>query len=296
MSFIRAFEEAVAEGYRDQKLPGLLHLCIGAEATAVGVISALNDTDKIYSSHRPHGHFLAAGTNPRSLMAELAGMNSGICRGRAGSMHLMDDHAVMATGIVGGTLSVALGNALLMPKGSIVVVFFGDGAVQTGTFHETMNMAALWEAPVLFVCENNGKIEFTSREEHTPVEDLTQYGRLYGMPALSIDGCDVEAVTVATTELLSKMRSEGGPALLVCSISRLRPHYEGDLRQQESMIDPLEKCIESLTNQGSAESDLRTRHKEHLDQTRTLLESVLREEIPADPTDDMSLVYESMLP
>ena len=296
MSYIRAFEEAVAAGYRDQKLPGLLHLSMGAEATAVGVISSLNDGDKIYSSHRPHGHFLAAGTDPRSLMAELAGMESGICRGRAGSMHLMDKRAIMATGIVGGTLSIALGNALLMPKGSVAVVFFGDGAVQTGTFHETMNMSALWGAPILFVCENNGKIEFSSREEHTPVEDITKYGDLYGMPARSIDGCNVETVVNETTGLLTDMRKGRGPALLVCDISRLRPHYEGDLRQQEDMNDPLEHCILRLVELGSIESELREQHSKRMEQARILLESVLKDETPADPADDIHLVYASKLP
>lgn len=296
MSFIRAFEEVVAEGYRDQILPGLLHLSMGAEATAVGVISALNDSDKIYSSHRPHGHFLAAGTDARSLMAELAGMESGLCRGRAGSMHLMDDHAIMATGIVGGTLAIALGNALILPKRSAAVVFFGDGAVQTGTFHETMNMAALWGAPLLFVCENNGKIEFSSREEHTPVKDITQYGQLYGMPARNVDGCDVETVASVSAELLEDLRSGGGPALLVCDISRLRPHYEGDLRQQGEMIDPLERCIQELIDRGAVESELRKQHSDQLKRARSILESVLRDEVLPDPEDDIQLVYALKLP
>ena len=296
ISKIRAFEESVAEGYRDRKLPGLLHLSMGSEATAVGVIASLADGDKIYSSHRPHGHFLASGTDPAALMAELAGMEGGLCRGRAGSMHLMDDRAVMATGIVGGTMSIALGHSLMLEPPSIVVSFFGDGAVQTGTFHETMNMAALWKAPVVFVCENNNRIEFSSREEHTPVQEITDYARLYGMQSDRVDGCDVEAVHQSFSSLAQVARDRVGPALLVCDISRLRPHYEGDLRQQGNAADPLEKCISRLTQLGQLEAELKKQHEQATDAARALLESVLREGILPDPADDISLVFREPLP
>ena len=291
ISEIRAFEEVVAEGYRDRKLPGLLHLSMGSEATAVGAISGLRANDKIYSSHRPHGHFLAAGTDPRSLMAELAGRESGLCRGRAGSMHLMDYRAMMATGIVGGTLSIALGTALVQGEGSITVVFFGDGAVQTGTFHETMNMAALWSAPILFVCENNDKIEFSSREEHTKIEHIEDYGRLYKMPAIAVNGCDVESVASSASKMADLVRSGGGPALLVCKISRLRPHYEGDLRQQESAEDPLQECMRLLVELGEEEESLVKLHESNISEARNLLTSVLDEEPLPNPADDLGLVY-----
>ena len=155
MARIRAFEETVAQAHAAGYLPGLLHLSMGGEAVAVGVICQLGEQDRIYSSHRPHGHFLAAGVDASALIAELAGREAGICRGRGGSMHLMSDRAVMATGVVGGTLPIAVGHALTVPDGAAVVVFFGDGAVQTGVFHETLNLAVLWRVPVLFVCENN---------------------------------------------------------------------------------------------------------------------------------------------
>ncbi len=295
ISKIRAFEEAVAEGYRDRKLPGLLHLSMGAEATAVGVISSLMAEDRVYSSHRPHGHFLAAGTDPRSLMAELAGMESGLCRGRGGSMHLMDHRAVMATGIVGGTLPIALGHSLAIPAPAIVVSIFGDGAVQAGTFHETLNMAALWKAPVIFVCENNGRIEFSSREEHTSVKDISDYSRLFGIAGEQVDGCDVEAVAQAFFSLASEVRKRSGPALLVCDISRLRPHYEGDLRQQEGAVDPLERCISRAVELGSAEAELRKVHAQELESARDLLESVIREPDRPDPLDDLRLVFKRPL-
>ncbi len=296
ISKIRAFEEAVAEGYRDRKLPGLLHLSMGSEAAAVGVIAALSRGDKIYSSHRPHGHFLASGSDPASLLAELAGMEDGLCRGRAGSMHLMDDRTVMATGIVGGTISVALGHSLTLEPPSITVSFFGDGAVQTGTFHETMNMAALWKAPVVFVCENNEMVEFSTRTEHTPVADITEYGRLYGIHSQRVDGCDVEAVYRSFSGLAQNARQRLGPALLVCDISRLRPHYEGDLRRQESAVDPLEKCISRLTQLGWRREELEKQHDQAVASARALLESVLKKGILPNPADDTALVFRKPLP
>ncbi len=296
ISKIRAFEEVVAEGYRDRKLPGLLHLSMGAEATAVGVISSLEEGDRLYSSHRPHGHFLAAGTDPRSLMAELAGMESGLCHGRAGSMHLMDERAVMATGIVGGTMPIALGHSLVIPAPGIVVSIFGDGAVQTGTFHETLNMAALWKAPVVFVCENNERIEFSSREEHTTVKDIVEYSRLHRMAGEHVDGCDVEAVAQAFSTLARDVRKRTGPALLVCDISRLRPHYEGDLRIQDGAADPLEICMSRLVEQGHTESELRSRHGENVERARELLDSVMKRGDLPSPSDDVALVLKRMLP
>lgn len=296
ISRIRAFEQAVAEGYRDRRLPGLLHLSMGSEATAVGVIASLNHGDRIYSSHRPHGHFLASGSDPAKLLAELAGMEDGLCRGRAGSMHLMDQRAVMATGIVGGTVSIALGHSLTLEPPLIAVSFFGDGAVQSGTFHETMNMAALWKAPIVFVCENNERIEFSLRSEHTRVADITEYGRLYGMQSQRVDGCDPEAVYQSFSGLARNARMRNGPALLVCDISRLRPHYEGDLRQQEVEVDPLENCISRLIQFGWGREDLEKQHSQAVEHAKTLLESVLKDGALPDPSDDIDLVFRNPLP
>ncbi len=291
MSRVRAFEETVARAYQERKLPGLLHLSMGSEATAVGVMEALDANDKIYSSHRPHGHFLAAGSDPRALLAELAGMESGLCRGRGGSMHLMDERAVMATGVVGGTLSIALGHSLVVDKKSLVAVFFGDGAVQTGTFHETLNMASLWDAPLLLVCENNGKIEFSSRQEHTRVGDIEQYARLFGIKSASVDGCDIEAVYVTTRDLTSAVRESRGPALLVASVSMLRPHYEGDLRIEGEEPDPLERCIQRLVEQGYKEEELHRVYDENLAEMGKLLDDIFETELPADPLEDRALVF-----
>jgi acetoin:2,6-dichlorophenolindophenol oxidoreductase subunit alpha len=227
---LRAAEEVVADARRRGDIDGLLHLAIGGEGIAVGVVSQLAAADRIYSAHRPHGHFIASGTSEFELFAELAGREQGLCRGRGGSMHLMAEAAVLATGIVGGSLPIALGHALCVEHGAVVVVFFGDGAVQTGSFHETLNMAALWGAPVLFVCENNGWAEFTTRSEHTPVDHVVDYAAVYRVACAQADGRDVTAVRSAASELLAAVRAGKGPAILECSVTRLRPHYEGDLR------------------------------------------------------------------
>ena len=290
MAKIRAFEEAVAEGHSDGSLPGLLHLCMGSEGAAVGVLSLLGGLDCVYTGHRPHGHFLAMGVDPKAIMAELAGRETGLCRGRGGSMHLMSDR-IMASGVVGGTLSIALGHALNQPSGAVVVAFFGDGAVQTGTFHETMNMASLWQAPVLFVCENNGWVEFSSRAEHTPVESVVSYGDLYGIPTRSVDGCDVVEVLETASELLEGIRNRSGPALLECRVSRLRPHYEGELRQQSRGHDPLDVLHDRLVALGDPASSLSEVRSLEVDAARRLRDEVLANEPFAEPAADETLVF-----
>lgn len=290
MARIRAFEEVVAEGHVQGVLPGLLHLSIGSEAVAVGVTSCLEPRDRVFSGHRPHGHFLAAGCDPRAMMAELAGRESGLCRGRGGTMHLMSERAVMATGIVGGTLSIAVGAAMAQSAGTVCVVFFGDGAVQNGAFHESMNLASLWSVPLLFVCENNGWAEFSSRQEHTRVGDVVHYGDLYGLPTVGVAGTDVEAVSGAAAALLDGVRSGSGPALLECHVTRLRPHYEGDLRPPTGAADPL-ACLErTLLELGCDPDDLVAIRDEQIAVARALLESVL-DDPPADPAHDIDLVF-----
>lgn len=296
MCRIRAMEETISTAYRDGQLPGLLHLSIGGEAVAVGVTSQLVDDDRIYSTHRAHGHFLAAGTDPDALMAELAGREAGLCRGRGGSMHLMDRRAVLATGVVGGTLSVAVGHSLAVGEGAVVVAFFGDGAVQAGTFHESMNLASLWSAPLLFVCENNGWAEFSSRDEHTKVGSVAEYGKVYGIPAREVDGSDVEAVVVAAGELLDHVRSGGGPALLECHINRLRPHYEGDLRRSGADEgDPLTVLHQRLAGLGVPADHLDRELESAMGAAASCLARALDEGWP-DPADDARLVFSRSAP
>ena len=231
MSLIRAFEEAVAVAIAEGGLPGLVHLSIGQEATAVGVADALREGDRVYSGHRAHGHALALGAEPWRVMAELLGKRDGLCRGKGGSMHLVDTaHGFLgATGVVGGNIPLALGTAIaIAPQGGVAVVFFGDGAAQAGYFHESLNIAALWKLPVLFVCENNGYAEFTPRSAHTVVDRVARHAQTYGIAAATVDGNDVLAVRDAARAFVASVRSGGGPALLECLTYRMRGHYEGD--------------------------------------------------------------------
>ena len=291
MVAIRATEETIARAHRDGSLPGLLHLSIGGEATAVGVVDQLLPDDRVYSSHRAHGHFLAAGTDPRALLAELAGRETGLCRGRGGSMHLADEGAVMATGVVGGTLPIAVGHALCLPDGALAAVFFGDGSAQTGVFHEALNLAALWSARVLFVWENNGWAEFTSREEHTRVEAVVDYARLQGIAGETVDGSDVAAVTEAAGRLMASIRSGEGPALLECQVTRIRPHYEGDLRGPDAEgRDPVARLEERLVADGADPADLEQAQADALAAAESALAAALDDPEPR-PEDDLELVF-----
>jgi acetoin:2,6-dichlorophenolindophenol oxidoreductase subunit alpha len=210
-----------------------VHLGIGQEAVAAGVCAHLRADDYLYSSHRAHGHFLAKGASPERLMAELMGRRDGLCAGKGGSMHLVqaDLGLLGATGIVGGSVPLALGTAMVAQdrgQGQVTVVFFGDGAAQAGHFLESLNLGSLWELPVLLVCENNGYAEFTPRSAHSRVEHVSQLAEPYSIPSTIVDGNDVLAVSAAAGDLIDRLRSGRGPALLECLTFRLRGHYEGD--------------------------------------------------------------------
>lgn len=230
---IRAFEERVGQLKRADEVHGLIHLSIGGEAVAAAGCGQLADGDVVYSGHRAHGHVLATGAPMRATMAELMGRAGGLCRGMGGSMHLVDvEHGMLgATGVVGGTVPVALGSALaarMRGDGGVAVVFFGDGAVQAGTFAESVNLAALWRLPVVLVCENNGFAEFTPRSTHSPVERVSDLVAPWGITAETVDGNDAPAVWDAFGRLLARARAGEGPALLEALTHRLRGHYEGD--------------------------------------------------------------------
>ena len=230
---IRCFEERVAQLKRTLVVHGLIHLSIGGEGVAAAVCGQLRDDDAVYSGHRAHGHAIAKGAPIDRVMAELMGRVDGLCQGIGGSMHLVDsEHGFMgATGVVGGNLPLALGTALtqqLNGSDRVTVVFFGDGAVQAGHFNETINLAALWKLPVIFVCENNGFAEFTSREEHSTVERVSDVVAPYGFERATVSGSDVPAVYDAFGAFLAKARRGDGPFLLECLTYRRRGHYEGD--------------------------------------------------------------------
>ena len=260
MLLIRRFEEKVEERFRAGELPGFLHVAIGQEAIAVGVCKALEDGDVIASTHRAHGHTLAKGTHPNELMAELYGKVEGCSHGYGGSMHLYDVERgnLGANAVVGGGLPAITGAALafkMRGEPRVAVAFFGDGATNIGTFHESLNLAQLWRVPALFVCENNHYAESTPAAQQLPIEDLEQRAVAFGMTSMKVDGQDVEAVYKATKKALEHTREGKGPIFLLCETFRLTGHYVGDpqvyrpkeeVREVRAKHDPLPKLREKL--------------------------------------------------
>ena len=233
MLLIRRFEEKVEERFRAGELPGFLHVCIGQEAIASGVCAALEPDDVIASTHRAHGHTIAKGTHVNAVMAELYGKQEGCSRGYGGSMHLYDlEHGNLgANAVVGGGLPAIVGAALAFQfrkQERVAVAFFGDGATNTGTFHESLNLAQLWKVPALFVLEMNAWAESTPMSQHAPIEDFAQRAVAFGMRSVDVDGQDVEAVYAATREAREHALSGQGPVFLNVRTYRLVGHYIGD--------------------------------------------------------------------
>jgi len=233
MLLIRRFEEKVEERFRAGELPGFLHVAIGQEAVAVGVCRALEEQDVIASTHRAHAHALAKGMHPNELMAELYGKVEGCSHGYGGSMHLYDvEHGLIgANAVVGGGLPAIVGAALafkLRAEPRVALAFFGDGATNIGTFHESLNLAQLWTVPAVFCCENNHYAESTPARQQLPIEDLTKRAEAYGMTSMQVDGQDVEAVYRTARRALEHARSGKGPVFLLAETWRLTGHYVGD--------------------------------------------------------------------
>jgi pyruvate dehydrogenase E1 component alpha subunit len=230
---IRYFESNVEKKFLAGEIPGFVHLYIGEEATGTGVISNLTHKDYIETTHRGHGHTIAKGADLKKMMAEIFGKKAGFCKGKGGSMHIADFSVGMlgANGIVGGGYTLATGAGLackMQKRKDISVVFFGDGASNRGTFHEAANMAAVWDLPVLFVCENNQWASTTPYQTTTSVADIADRAQGYGMPGVIVDGNDVFAVYEAAKDLIEKIRKGSGPALLECKTYRLKGHFVGD--------------------------------------------------------------------
>jgi pyruvate dehydrogenase E1 component alpha subunit len=230
---IRRFEERAAELYSLGKIRGFLHLYIGEEAVAVGTMRALGEEDRIVATYRDHGHALARGLPPRGLMAEMFGKSTGCSRGRGGSMHFFDVSRRFYGGyaIVGGGLPVAVGLALadkLQGTAAATACYFGDGAVVEGEFHESMNLAALWSLPVLFLYENNLYAMGTAIGRSQAQQDMELRARSYGIPSEAVDGMDVLAVEEAATRIAEAVRSGGGPRLLELRTYRFRAHSMAD--------------------------------------------------------------------
>ena len=243
MLLIRRFEEKVEERFRAGELPGFLHVAIGQEAVAVGACSALEDGDVFASTHRAHGHTLARGTHPNAVMAELYGKLEGCSHGYGGSMHLYDVERgnLGANAVVGGGLPATVGAALafkLRGEPRVAVSFFGDGATNTGIFHESLNLAQLWRVPAVFVCEDNSWAESTPKWQHSPIENMADRAKAWGMHAIEVYGQDVEEVYAKTVEALDHARSGDGPVFMDVVTSRFVGHYVGDPQVYRDKEEP----------------------------------------------------------
>ncbi|MDO4637546.1 MAG: thiamine pyrophosphate-dependent dehydrogenase E1 component subunit alpha [Lautropia sp.] len=233
MKTIRAFEERLHVDFSRGDIPGFVHLYAGEEATGVGVLQHLNEEDRIASTHRGHGHCIGKGVDVIGMMKEIYGKHDGVCRGKGGSMHIADLSKGMmgANGILGAGAPLACGAALAARfhgRGGVAVTFCGDGAANQGTVLESMNLAAVWNLPVIFVMENNGYAEATSRNYATAAHSFADRGVGFGIPGVTVDGNDFFAVYEAAGEVIQRAREGGGPALLECKTERFYGHFEGD--------------------------------------------------------------------
>jgi len=260
MVTIRAFESKAAELFAAGKLPGFVHLYIGEEAVATGVCANLTAKDFITSTHRGHGHLIAKGGKVDLMMAELYGKATGYCKGKGGSMHIADVGLGIlgANGIVGAGQPIATGAAFACKyrkTDAVAVCFFGDGASNRGTFHESLNMASIWKLPVVFVCENNMFGISNSQRNHMTISDISDRAGAYGIPGITVDGNDVVAVYEAAFEAVKRARAGDGPSLIECKTWRWRGHFEGDPAtykdpaEQANWIkkDPIPRLAQKIT-------------------------------------------------
>lgn len=266
---IRRCEEQLARSHQSGLIPGACHTYIGEEAIATAVCAHLRATDTVLSTHRGHGHALAKGVPPRELVAELFGRVTGCSHGRGGSMHLFKPEVGMlgTSGIVGPSILMATGAGytyMLKKSEQVSVAFFGDGATNNGAFHEGLNLAAVWDLPVLFVCENNQYATEVSLASVTKNASIASKAASYGMPGIELDGNDVLAIYQAAGEAVSRARAGGGPTLLECKTYRTRPHSEGmrdaGYRTQEEIDtwkarDPIPQLRNRLLDEGIADAD-----------------------------------------
>ncbi|NIL91582.1 Acetoin:2,6-dichlorophenolindophenol oxidoreductase subunit alpha [Rhodococcus fascians] len=268
MQLIRSFDERVVELYNDKLVRGSAHPYIGMEAIATGIISALGTDDLITSTHRGHGHCLARGLDPARMFAEVLGRKSGYCRGKGGSMHITAvEHGMLgADGIVGGSHAIAVGAAYgsrLQGRDTVVACFFGDGAANEGSFHEACNLAAVLDAPVIFVCENNGWALSTRASSTVRVDDLSVRAAGYGFPGFTVDGNDVHAVRAAANDAVARARAGRGPTLIEAKTHRMSPHSAfatGETSTREeleawSKRDPIAGLIRRAVDEGVLDLD-----------------------------------------
>ncbi|MDZ4763974.1 MAG: thiamine pyrophosphate-dependent dehydrogenase E1 component subunit alpha [Chloroflexota bacterium] len=230
---IRLSEERIQGLFLENLVRGTTHLCVGQEACSVGVAAVLQPGDSVTCTYRGHGHALAMGMSMKALMAEMMGKASGACKGKGGSMHMTDATIGLlgANAIVGGQIPIAVGAALtaqIKKTGAIAVTFFGDGATNIGAFHESLNLAAVWKLPVLFICENNLYGEYSMWDKTTPIQNLADRAIGYGMPGIIVDGQDAERVYNDVKALADRARAGEGPALIELKTYRFRGHSRTD--------------------------------------------------------------------
>lgn len=262
MLLIRRFEEKCVELYSNLKIRGFLHLCIGEEAVAVGVMHHLLPEDAIVSSYREHGHALARGISAKNILAEMYGKIEGCSRGRGGSMHLFDAKTRFYGGnaIVGGGLPIAVGLALadkMMKRNRVTACFFGDGAVAEGEFHESMNLASLWQLPILFICENNLYAMGTALKFSESETNLALKAASYRMASRQVDGMDVTLIAEAVKEAVADIRSSGKPVFLECLTYRFRAHsmFDAELYRSKTEVQEWKKKDPLLVLQKKLEAE-----------------------------------------
>jgi pyruvate dehydrogenase E1 component alpha subunit len=250
MNQVRKFEETALRFFQEDKLRGSVHLYIGQEAVCSSVIALLGPSDYITSTHRGHGHGIAKSRDLKRAFAELMGRETGFCKGRGGSMHICDLEKgnLGANAIVGGGLPIATGSALaqkMRGSGNITVAFFGDGASNQGTFHESLNLASVWKLPIVFVCENNGFGISVPVSQSTSVKDIADRAPGYAMPGYVVDGNDVIAMLDAFAKCSERARKGDGPSLLEAKTYRWKGHWTGDpevYRTREEVTEWMKKC------------------------------------------------------
>ncbi len=280
MLTIRAFEEKAAELFGQNLIPGFIHLSIGEEASAVGTCSVLRSDDYMATTHRGHGHMLAKGADPGRMFAELFGRTTGYCKGKGGSMHIADFSAGIlgANGVVGGGFPIMVGAGLsikLRGTDQVGVVLFGDGAANRGTFHEACNMAAIFNLPLVFVCENNRFASTTPADFALAGGSVSGRAAAYGIPGHSVDGNDVLAVRKVVGQAVARARKGQGPSIVENQTYRYRGHFEGDPQKYRS---------EEEVKASRRENDPIERFREYLLREKTLSakrEKALREQVAA---------------
>jgi pyruvate dehydrogenase E1 component alpha subunit len=305
MQLMRKFEEKAGQLYGMQKIKGFCHLYIGQEACAAGAVSALEKGDKYITAYRDHAHPLALGTSPNAVMAELYGKETGVSKGKGGSMHIFDvaNHFYGGHGIVGGQVPLGAGLAFAEKynkTGKLCICYMGDGAVRQGAFHEALNQAMLWKIPVIFVIENNGYAMGTSVKRSSNVTDLSTLGESYDMPSEAVDGMSVEAVHKAVARAAERARAGEGPTLLEFRTYRYKGHSMSDpqkYRTKEEVEeykrqDPIEQVRESiLTNKFATEKDLEAIDTKIMAQVEESVRFAEESNFP-DPAEALTDVYE----